>query len=98
MPNKKKAKEVERKVKFSAAGFMRCRVCGCTEIEPCEPACSWADGDLCSCCCEAVDAMFVWFHNAHRPRLAALIREYKHEVYDTPIPFVPTKGKEVAHA
>lgn len=26
----------------------RCRVCGCTLYEPCDPPCSWAEPDLCS--------------------------------------------------
>ena len=25
-----------------------CKVCGCTDQEPCKPPCSWVDTDLCS--------------------------------------------------
>lgn len=35
-----------------------CRVCGCTEDEPCDGGCSWVldpgQGDLCSACIERV--------------------------------------------
>jgi len=27
-----------------------CRVCGCTDFEPCLEGCSWAEADLCSAC------------------------------------------------
>lgn len=27
-----------------------CRLCGCTEVTPCEPPCGWAEGDLCTSC------------------------------------------------
>lgn len=27
-----------------------CRVCGCTQNDPCEPPCGWAEDDLCSAC------------------------------------------------
>lgn len=27
-----------------------CRVCGCTEFDPCEDGCWWVEGDLCSAC------------------------------------------------
>jgi len=31
-------------------GDRACRVCGCTEYEPCEPPCGWADEELCTAC------------------------------------------------
>lgn len=37
----------------SEAGY--CRVCGCSEANPCEGAggpCHWVGADLCSCCCQ----------------------------------------------
>lgn len=36
----------------------RCRVCGCTDLEPCitdEGPCSWVEKDLCSACVKLVD-------------------------------------------
>lgn len=27
-----------------------CRVCGCTEYDPCEDVCGWAEPDLCTSC------------------------------------------------
>jgi len=31
-------------------GVRRCRVCGCTDAEPCEEGCEWVEADLCSAC------------------------------------------------
>lgn len=62
-------------VKRDRNGLVRCRVCGCTEVEPCEPPCSWVEADLCSGCQEAVEALHEWFVGAHRPSRAALLRE-----------------------
>lgn len=33
-----------------AAGRRTCRICGCWELEACDPPCSWLEGDLCSAC------------------------------------------------
>lgn len=30
-----------------------CRVCGCSQFEPCEGGCEWVEADLCSACAEA---------------------------------------------
>lgn len=35
---------------MAEAGFQRCRVCGCSELDACPGGCSWVEGDLCSCC------------------------------------------------
>ena len=61
-------------------GLVRCRVCGCTEREPCNPPCSWAprdEVDLCSNCAEAVSHLIDWVYTAHRASWAALKREVK---------------------
>jgi hypothetical protein len=58
-------------------GLTRCRVCGCTYIEPCNPPCSWVDNDLCSTCHATVDMMVGWLDAAHRPSMVALKREVK---------------------
>jgi hypothetical protein len=62
-------------------GYIRCRVCGCTEREPCDPPCSWAPGeaDLCSNCEAAVLVVTCWLEGAHRPYWAALLREVEEE-------------------
>lgn len=69
---------MERKVKVDKNGFIRCRVCGCTEIAACQPPCSWVGNqDLCSGCFEAARALGLWVTGAHRPNLTALLREFK---------------------
>jgi hypothetical protein len=64
-------------IRTDANGFIRCRVCGCTEIDACDPPCSWIEEDLCSGCAEAVHAMANWAEGARRPNLAGLLREFK---------------------
>jgi hypothetical protein len=56
-------------------GNVRCRVCGCTEIDACPVGCSWADGDLCSVCFEAAEALRKWREQSRRANLSALLRE-----------------------
>lgn len=34
----------------ASAGRRICRICGCWELEACEPGCSWVAEDLCSVC------------------------------------------------
>lgn len=80
MPTKQPPKlatkgEVTHKVRLDRDGYVRCRVCSCTEREPCDPPCSWAEEDLCSLCASAVDALFHWESGAHRPSWAALRRD-----------------------
>lgn len=62
-------------LKLDRDGLIRCRVCGCTEREPCNPPCSWIDVDLCSGCADAVLALAEWYDGAHRSNKAALFRE-----------------------
>ena len=35
---------------FTADRRRTCRVCGCSEYDPCEEGCYWVDADLCSSC------------------------------------------------
>ena len=60
-------------------GFMACRVCGCTQIEPCNPPCAWAGdderGDLCSTCELTIGVVEEWKEQALRPSMTALLRE-----------------------
>ncbi len=64
-------------IKVDRDGLVRCRVCRCTEREPCFPPCAWVRGtpDLCDGCLEAVVAVIAWQQDAHRPSKAALFRE-----------------------
>jgi len=77
----------DHQVKCDRNGFVRCRVCGCTEVDACANGCSGADGDLCSTCDEAVSALAVWFHDARRVNWAALRRETERVVLDETIPY-----------
>lgn len=71
----KRKQRGQRQVRRYRDGFVRCRVCSCTEREPCAPSCSWVDGDLCSGCAVVVEAVVHWMDDAHRPSWAALRRE-----------------------
>lgn len=53
----------------------RCRVCGCTEENACNPSCCWAEDDLCSSCGEAIDAVVLWMEAAVRANFTGLLRE-----------------------
>jgi hypothetical protein len=70
-----KAKPGEVVLRHDRDGYIRCRVCSCTEREPCEPSCSWVEADLCSLCAEVAEALTTWYLSANRPSLAALRRE-----------------------
>ena len=72
-----RAKRVEVHPIRYGAGMMACRVCGCTEIEACNPPCSWVAPSLCSGCAGIVHAITDWMDEAHRANFAALIREAK---------------------
>jgi len=55
---------------------LRCRVCGCTHFQPCEPPCAWVKNqDLCTGCRDAAAAVSEWYESAHHPNKAALWRE-----------------------
>lgn len=71
MPN-----DVDRAgVGVDANGFVRCRVCGCTEVNACFPACGWDEDNLCSSCAGAADELANWMARAVKPNVAALKRE-----------------------
>ena len=65
-----------RKIKTDRDGLVRCRVCGCTEREPCCPPCGWADIDLCSGCADVVTILLDYAEGAHRFSVAGLLREF----------------------
>ncbi len=54
---------------------MRCRVCGCSEREPCNPPCSWAEAELCSECDEAIDDLVAYREAARRYYPRRLLKE-----------------------
>jgi hypothetical protein len=67
----------QRGIKVDKDGLVRCRVCGCTEREPCNPPCLWVEVDLCSGCGNVVATLAEWRESALRPNVAALMREFK---------------------
>lgn len=70
-------------MKYDKDGNVKCRVCGCTDREPCNPPCAWyQNSDLCTMCAQAMRQLVTWRgvlkawrEYAHRPSLAALTRE-----------------------
>ena len=69
------AKPAARKPRYDRDGLIRCRVCGCTEREACDPPCRWIEDDLCSVCALGVAAYIGWAMSARCPSPAAFIRE-----------------------
>jgi hypothetical protein len=65
-------------IKTDRNGFVRCRMCGCTEIEACDPPCGWepGEGDLCTTCADVMRAMLHWFRAGHHPTKTSLLREF----------------------
>ncbi len=61
------------------SGLASCRVCHCTEHQPCNPPCSWSEPDLCSSCdaaaIEVAALLTDWADEAHEPRITELLRE-----------------------
>ncbi len=56
----------------------RCRVCRCTQREPCNPPCSWHEPGLCSSCHELAETIRNWMdYTALRASFYALIRLVK---------------------
>ncbi len=75
----KKPKKQERVIKVDRDGYVRCRVCRCTEREPCNPPCGWFDEDLCTSCQSTVESLTAWMDTANRANKAALWREAKRQ-------------------
>jgi len=57
--------------------MMRCRVCKCSEREPCNPPCAWEAPGLCTTCAAAIAALVRWEEDALNARFAALVRAAK---------------------
>jgi len=66
-------------------GLVRCRVCRCSDAEPCGQGHAWATadarGDLCLSCAIVADRIANWIRWARQPRRAALLREAKMRAY-----------------
>lgn len=62
---------------MSQGPLTKCRVCKCSELQPCCPPCGWERGedDLCTTCAEVIRRVRGWLIDAHRPSFAALRRE-----------------------
>lgn len=56
-------------------GLVRCRVCGCTDVDACPNGCSWVEYDLCSVCAMAAEVLSDWVEQARRANKTALWRE-----------------------
>jgi hypothetical protein len=68
---------MKHEVKRDRDGQVKCRVCRCTETNPCNPPCAWARGerDLCTSCSDVVWALRIWMEGARMANLSALMRE-----------------------
>lgn len=66
-----------RKVRRDRNGLVRCRVCGCTNVDACMPSCGWTPGytDLCTGCDDAAVALVKWCDGARRVNRSGLWRE-----------------------
>lgn len=69
-------------------GLVRCRMCGCSELEACAPTCAWAQPDLCDSCESAVTSVSQWMLRAHRPSWNALKREVEALVKSNPTSYL----------
>lgn len=72
-----KTKAPKPELKYDNRGFVKCRVCGCTEDRACNPPCLWAEEGLCSTCDEAITTVLGWMDRAYRPSLRTLMVEVK---------------------
>ena len=76
MAAKAKASRGASQVQRVRDGLQRCRVCGCTQVDGCNPPCGWIAGeDLCTTCYDAAQAVFTWLNSARRVNWAGLRRE-----------------------
>jgi hypothetical protein len=66
-------------VKRSADGLTRCRICGCTEIDACNPPCGWVEEGLCSTCWQAVAALLRHYDDSRKFNMAGIKREFDAE-------------------
>jgi hypothetical protein len=59
----------------------RCRLCRCSEREPCNPPCGWdcEDRTLCTNCGLVLNVIANWLISAHRPSVSAMLRDAKIE-------------------
>lgn len=68
----------------------KCRICECTENDPCEGGCAWAEPNLCSTCASIQVLLVAWWFEAgpetaidpHR-KLTTLIEDTKRTLGET---------------
>ena len=76
---------------------MKCKVCGCTEKDPCQDyrgkACGWSDiePNLCTACEDEADALVEWAMGSFRRNVGALMRVFKERLGAQRIPYVLTE-------
>ena len=66
-----------------------CRICSCTETEPCTPPCAWADETwtLCSNCAEMIALIAEWGFSSPRPSFSLVARAAKEAYEKAPVPY-----------
>jgi len=74
-----------------------CRVCRCTDPEPCRGGCAWVDDkpDLCTTCYLMIDALAEWYMNAHWPSFAQLRHELETVIATMALLEDPTRRSHV---
>lgn len=76
---KTSTQEQSTTVRRDRNGFIKCRVCGCTEVDACPSGCAWVEMDLCSVCSgtafQVAEMILRWRENCRRANKAALDRE-----------------------
>jgi len=77
----------------------RCKVCGCTEVHPCDPPCGWSqiEPDLCTSCEDAADTLVFWALGAQRVNRRGLMRLFEERLRLTlDVPPLPKRGRKAA--
>lgn len=80
MKRKTPPAEAVHELKTDSQGYVRCRVCGCTEVDACPVGCCWVEDDLCSVCAAAAEALGHWHRQVRRANLSALLRETRSQL------------------
>lgn len=79
----RKGAKTQPEVKRDRNGLTRCRVCGCTEVDACNPPCGWVPGeaDLCTGCDEVVRGIMFCMACARRVNKLAVWREVNRRLW-----------------
>ncbi len=76
--DRKRVPSRDRKIHQNPNDLSKCRCCGCSEMEPCNPPCGWArgKGNLCTSCDDLAGNIREWMEEvAVAPNLAQLTLE-----------------------